>query len=216
MNNQEPHEPPVPLSINGLLCLLGRPKDFFSGAFNLKHIPSLLVIGFLCGLERANAAFSLASLSTEQIADVYKGLTPEWSEVWIGFLPVAAFMGLLKWLVGGFWYNTRAKWCGYEGGDTLFVRSVFLFTEAIVAIPMVIHLIAQTLIYPDPMAAHLDTDSAVFQIIAVLLGTVSIVISYYAVQRLLKISGPKTRLWFLLLPLSIQVFAIMGFAFSKS
>jgi hypothetical protein len=215
MNDPQHTQPLKPLSINGLLCLLGRPKDFFSGAFNLKHIPSLLVIGFLCGLERSNAAFSLTNLSTEQIADVYKGLSPAWSEVWIGFLPVAAFMGLLKWLVGGFWYNIRATWCGYEGGDTMFARSIFMFTEAIVAIPMVLHLMAQTLIYADPMAAQLDTNTSAFSLVAIVLGTVSILISYYAVQRLLNISGPKTRLWFLVLPLSAQCFALVSLVLSS-
>ena len=215
MNDPGHTQPLKPLSINGLLCLLGRPKDFFSGAFNLKHIPSLLFVGFVCGLERANAAFSLANLSTEQVADVYKDLTPGWSQVWIDLLPVAAFMGLLKWLVGGFWYTIRAKWCGYEGGDALLTRAIFFFTEAIVAIPLVLHLVAQTLIYSGPMAAQLDTNASTFSLVVIALGTVSILISYYAVQRLLHISGPKARLWFFVLPLSAQLFTLMTLLTSK-
>ena len=199
-----------PLSVNGLLCLMGRPKDFFSGAFDLKHIPSLLIIAYICGLERANAAFSLTNISPEQISAAYNGVAPQWSQVWVDLLPMAGFMGLLKWLVGGFWYNLRATWCGYKDGDTLLVRSTFIFTEAIVAIPLVLHLIMQTLIYSDPMAASLDTAPGALQVVSIALGTLSIIISYYAIQTRLGLSGNQTRLWFLVLPLSLQLLAITG------
>lgn len=215
MNNPRHTQPLKPLSINGLLCLMGRPKDFFSGAFNLKHIPSLLVICYICGLERANAVSSLINVSPEQIATAYNGATPQWSQFWVDLLPMAAFMGLLKWLIGGFWYNLRANWCGYKDGDTIFARSIFMFTEAIVAIPLLLHLMAQSVFYANPMVAQLDTNSSTLSLVVIVLGTVSILISYYAVQRLLDISGPKTRLWFLVLPLSAQCFALVSLVLSN-
>ena len=73
----------------------------------------------------------------------------------------------------------------------------------------------QTLIYADPMAAQLDTSTSTFTLVTIALGTVSILISYYAVQRLLNISGPKTRFWFLILPLSTQCFTLMTLVLSN-
>ena len=83
MNNPRHTQGLKPLSINGLLCLLGRPKDFFSGAFNLKHIPSLLVIGLICGLERANAMLSLSNISADLVGEVLKIEVSKYSDATI-------------------------------------------------------------------------------------------------------------------------------------
>ena len=204
-----------PLSVNGLLCLMGRPNDFFSGAFNLTHIPSLLTIGFICGLERASVSLPFTTVEPDQIANLFNGIAPQWSQVWRSLLPVAVVMGILKWFVGGFWYSLRAKWCGYDGRDALLPKSIFMYSEAILAIPLVLHLIFQTLIYADPTAANLATNPTMVHLVAMSLGAVSILISYNAAKRLLGISGPMTRLWFLSLPLALLVFTLMTLVFVK-
>ena len=63
----------APLSASGLLCLFGRQRDFFSGAFDLKHLPSLIVIALICGLERASASLALDALSPSSLMNSSMG-----------------------------------------------------------------------------------------------------------------------------------------------
>lgn len=198
-----------PLSASGLLCLFGRPRDFFSGAFDLKHLPSLIVIALICGLERASASLALDALSPEQLNELFNGLQPSWSQIWRGILPTAFLFGVVKWFIGGFWCHIRAVWCGYTGDDRTLTRAIFLYTEFFAAAPLFAFFALQTLQYPDPMAAAAAENHTFIMLVSLGLGLLSIVLSYQAVQQRLNISGQKTKLWFLILPISLNVIPVL-------
>ena len=140
---------PAPLIRQWLALPLWTPEGLFSGAFDLKDLPSLIVIALICGLERASASLALDALSPEQLNELFNGLQPSWSQIWRGMLPTAFLFGVVKWFIGGFWCHIRAVWCGYTGDDRTLTRAIFLYTEFFAAAPLFAFFVLQTFQYPD-------------------------------------------------------------------
>ena len=213
--HERPQKTYHPLSFNGLICLFGRPQDFFSGAFRLNQKFSYQLLIFLCGLE---VVTSQIRLQAEVFANpIIKQTPPEilvsWSSFWSGVWFSAILFGAVIWYLLGFWYTLRARWCGYDGPDAHVPRLIYIYSSAISAIPQAILLLGQTLIYPNFLASHVDSDQTVFLMISVILAVLSIWVSYTGVQKVLGLSGFKTRLWFLILPLMLQVITLFSLLF---
>ena len=186
-----------PLSASGLLCSLDA-RGLFSGAFDLKDLPSLIVIALICGLERASASLALDALSPEQLSELFNGLQPSWSQIWRGMLPTAFLwrrqmvywwvlvphQNCLVWLRG---MTAHSLGRSFSTQSFSLQRPYSLFS-------------CSNLSVPGPYGCSSHKNHTFIMLISLGLQLLSIVINYQAVQQRLNISGQKTKLCFSFCP----------------
>ena len=204
-----------PLSWSGLSSLFSHPDAFFSGAYNLRHFGSFVVVfvmwsnsgnGILGGF---NDHFLTGSLNDDLLENYLNTSKAEWS-LGFGDLILQSFASIFMFGFGFFWFFFKATICGFRPKSNIgLLAAVYLYAEAVMHIPLLAHRILQAIVYADPTIAMLDTNQTLFRICCFVLQVLSVFVGYRAVQILFGLTGTKTKVWFWSLPLFFYGFRFL-------
>lgn len=125
-------------------------------------------------------------------------LLHSWSTLWVALLVLGVLNIPLFWYLGGWWYRLRLKWSGATALDRLRPRLLLFYSSLVYALPVVLVMLVETLLFPNYRLAREAEGS--WTLIFVLLSFWSVVVSYCGATRTFALMRRKALLWFLLLP----------------
>lgn len=202
--------PKRPVSLSGLSSLFSDPKTFFSGTYNLKHVGSLLVIYLIWANSGSSDSivfgeFDDGLLSGNLNSDVLESYLSSPKTKWnlsLSELLINSVTSVFFFLFTFFGFFIKACYCGYRPTANIgMLAVVYLYTEAIVHIPLFVHRVLQVILYSGPMAATLDTNQTLFLVCRSALNILGVIVGYQAVQSVFGLTGKRTRLWFRDIPI---------------
>lgn len=193
-----------PLSARRLVDLFARPTEFFRSQIAIGKTPYVLAVTWVVGIsgsmDRIDKQLMKMEYSTHpQSAEFLAKIADSWLSFWPFVVVVGGIGAFFLWVMGGWWYNVRLKWCGAVDHDTHSGRVVYIYTSFIYALPSVILVLAQTFLYPDYRSAY-NSDSYLSMLLLIFLFW-AVVNSYRAVGVVFDVHGGRRKLWFLILPI---------------
>lgn len=197
-------QPPAVFSPHRLVTLFVNPSHFFTSLDDLARPLLLLLATFCLGVasmvDRIEQHILRAEMgqSVSGWSEVSPWLLNSWSTLWAALLVLGAFNIPLFWYLGGWWYRLRLKWSGATTLDALRPRLLFVYSSLVYALPVVVVMIAETLLFPNYRMARNAEGS--WTLIFVLLSFWSVVVSYCGATKTFALAWRKALLWFLLLP----------------
>lgn len=208
-----------PFSATNLRDLLFFPKRFFAATVAIEAKLATFFIVWLSGiiyaLDRMDLKISNAYIKTGSIED-YAYLTASWPY----YIGTAIGSGLLSaafaWLIFGWWYKTRVRFCGVSAPDPTVSREI-LFYSGLPYIIASLLVLAVSVIRFDNYAAEFYSAGDIYSLPLYLLPLLtliwSIIISFIGVKAKFRLQGFAPILWFLILPLLfyIGIFALYFF-----
>ena len=139
----------------------------------------------------------------------WERLAPYVAESWVGFwlwvLAAGALGSLFLWWVGGWWYRIRLRWSGAVGPDKRLARLLFVYASFVLAGPAVAVAVIQTAVYPDYATAYATEDW--FSLAVIIFPFWSISSSYLGATTLFQLTKWKARVWFVVFPVLVYLFA---------
>lgn len=207
--NQQAGQPPTPQNavrswLLRAVALFIKPAHFFATFDDLAR-PVVVLVATLClGVASMVDRIEQHILRAEMGQGVsgWSELSPwllhSWGTLWIALLVCGALNVPLFWYLGGWWYRLRLKWSGATALDSLRPRLLFVYSSLVYALPVVLVMIGETLLFPNYRLAR-DAEGS-WTLIFVLLSFWSVVVSYCGATRTFALARRKALLWFLLLP----------------
>lgn len=205
-------------SLQSLRQLFLAPRSFFQNQLDGATRHDLLVAAYLVGISAAQGRLDRQliklDLGTAPISTPLVSIANSWLLTWLLLLGVGALSGVFVWYIGNWWYRVRLGWAGAKGADSALSRSVFLHAGIVAALPSLLLVLLQTVLYPSYLAAWQAEElwSATF----VIFPFWAVWVSYCGVRTRFDTSVWGARIWFLILPLLVYslVFGLLGFAYS--
>ena len=181
--------------------ILFRPRVFFE-SLALMHAPSL---AFSCvmmfGMSNAIDRISNKMGTT--------GRTMPWETSWAafwGFVVVAgAVSAALTYVIGGWWYRRRLRWCGVADPDKTVSTRVYVCAAQVFATPSVLMTAIASMVFATPLAADESGAATIWGLISVALVFWSFVVSYIGVRTVFSAKAWPARFWFLILPVGFMI-----------
>jgi hypothetical protein len=127
-------------------------------------------------------------------------------------------MGLIGavslWYLGGWWYNLRVRWSGVPSHDKRQGRLIYIYSGLVEALPSLSYALLATAIYANYQAAW-DAEE-LWSSLLLVFPFWSVVVSYRGVRTSFPVKPWPARLWFLILPSLMYVFAfgLLGVAYA--
>ncbi len=131
-------------------------------------------------------------------SEVSPWLLHSWSTLWVVLVVLGAVNVPLFWYLGGWWYRLRLKWAGATSLDSLRPRLLFVYSSLVYALPVVLVMLGETLLFPNYRLAR-DAEGN-WTLIFVVLSFWSVVVSYCGATRTVTLARRKALIWFLLRP----------------
>ena len=187
-----------------VVALFVQPSYFFASFEGLARPPLIfaatLCLGVASMVDRIEQHILRAEMG--QGVSGWSELSPwllhSWSTLWIALLVFGALNVPLFWYLGGWWYRLRLKWSGATALDSLRPRLLFVYSSLVYALPVVLVMVGETLLFPNYRLARAAEGS--WTLIFVVLSFWSVVVSYCGATRTFALTRRKALLWFLLLP----------------
>lgn len=191
-------------SFHRLMALFVNPSHFFASLDDLSR-PFLVLVATLClgvasTVDRIEQHLLRAEMGqgVSGWSEVSPWLLHSWSRLWIVLLLLGALNVPLFWYLGGWWYRLRLKWSGATALDPLRPRLLFVYSSLVYALPVVLVMLGETVLFPNYRLAR-DAEGS-WPLIFVLLSFWSVVVSYCGATSTFALARRKALLWFLLLP----------------
>lgn len=195
---------PVVFSPPRLVTLFVNPSHFFTSLDDLARPLLLLLATFCLGVasmvDRVEQHILRAEMgqSASGWSEVSPWLLNSWSALWGVLLVLGAFNIPLFWYLGGWWYRLRLKWSGATALDSLRPRLLFVYSSLVYALPVVLVMLGETLMFPNYRLAR-DAEGS-WTLIFVLLSFWSVVVSYCGATQTFVLARRRAFVWFFLLP----------------
>ena len=212
-NNQRPHpSSPTQKSERSLparaVALFIKPSHFFTTFEDLAQPLPLLVATLCLGVASMVDRIEQHILRAEMGQGVsgWSELSPwllhSWTTLWIALLLLGVLNVPLFWYLGGWWYRLRLKWSAATALDSLRPRLLFVYSSLVYALPVVLVMIGETLLFPNYRLAR-DAEGS-WTLIFVALSFWSVVVSYCGATKTFALARRKALIWFLLLPWTLS------------
>jgi len=135
-----------------------------------------------------------------------------WPLFWLFVLSVGVVSALLLWFIGGWWYNLRIRWSGAGAHEERAGRLVYVFSGFVVALPVFAYTAIATGLYDNYGAAWIALGN--WSLLFLVFPFWSVLVSYLGVCTQFPVSIRGARLWFLILPIAVEILAlgILGLA----
>jgi hypothetical protein len=193
-----------------LPALFFQPSEFFRRV-DLDHRWWFLSALLIAGISSASGRVD-QNLIREELGQARPGwdqlapyLVDSWLTFWVFILVTATMYAAFYWYVGGWWYKVRLKWSGASDPDARTARLVMVTAAVVLGLPTVLLLVAQTVVFPSYRVAW---ESDEFLSAALLIFPFwSVYTSYRGVRTRFDVAKWKSRVWFLILPSLVFVFA---------
>lgn len=190
--------------LSRLVALFVNPSRFFASFHELARPPLLLMatlcLGIASMVDRIEQHLLRAEMgqSASGWSEVSPWLLHSWSTLWVVLVVLGAINVPLFWYLGGWWYRLRLKWSGATALDSLRPRLLFVYSSLVYALPVVLVMVGETLLFPNYRLAR-DAEGS-WTLIFVVLSFWSVVVSYWGATRTFTLARRKALIWFLLLP----------------
>ncbi|HVS01119.1 MAG TPA: hypothetical protein VMW27_31165 [Thermoanaerobaculia bacterium] len=202
-----------PLSLPSLTSLLLAPTRFFASPAWLQKTPQIFLVLWLSRiaytLKRIDKEIFRAGISKPRPGweDLGPWLTESWLHYWAFALVLGALNGLIFWLLGGWWFRKRLEWSGVAQPDPALVRPVYMYQDLVASGPSVLIAIVETLVYANYAEAW-NAEEVWSSTVLIFLFWSCFTSYKAAITAFGESSKWKARLWFLILPIMVYVFAI--------
>jgi hypothetical protein len=133
-------------------------------------------------------------------------LLSSWFNYWLIVVAAGLIGAVFLWYLGGWWYKKRLQWSGATEPSSLLVRRVYTMQELVLAGPTVLLALVQTALFSNYREAWRADELWNSSILVFVFW--SCWTSYVAVTTAFQVSKPKARIWFLVLPVLLYVFAL--------
>lgn len=190
--------------LSRVVTLFVIPSQFFASFHELARPPLLLLatlcLGIASMVDRIEQHLLRAEMgeAVSGWSEVSPWLLHSWGTLWVVLLVLGALNVPLFWYLGGWWYRLRLKWSGATALDSLRPRLLFVYSSLVYALPVVLVMLGETLLFPNYRLARDAEGSWTF--IFVVLSFWSVVVSYCGATRTFTLARRKALIWFLLLP----------------
>lgn len=197
-------QPASGCSLPRLVALFVNPSRFFASFHELARPPLLLLatlcLGIASMVDRIEQHLLRAEMgeAVSGWAELSPWLLHSWSTLWVVLVVLGAVNVPLFWYLGGWWYRLRLKWSGATALDPLRPRLLFVYSSLVYALPVVLVMLGETLLFPNYRLAR-DAEGS-WTLIFVVLSFWSVVVSYWGATRTFTLARRKALIWFLLLP----------------
>ena len=201
--------------------LFFQPRKFFSDLSILLQtkyvIPVTWIYGIANSIDRLDQEMLEADLgSSANNNDLVFELMESWLTYWGFVLTMGAVSGLFLWWVGGWWYRKRLEWSGAIDPDERLVRVIYVYASFILAAPIVISSIIQTIYFDNYIQAY--NSDEMWSLLVIIFPFWSLITSYIGIRTNFEVSKWKARTWFVILPGILYflafgaIIALLGFA----
>jgi len=189
----------------GIVDLAIRPERFFRELLktNPYHLPFVLV--WVVGISLAIAKLDTRVAMQQAFGRSLPEQDVQWMTLWPGFLVAGLIGGSLAWLIWGWWFRMRLRFCGVVDSDKREARLVWVYSRAVHAVPSVVWLILVTAIYDDYQAA---SNAARWGLTQIGLYFWSIWVGYRGATSWFPVKRTPALWWFLILPLALNGIAL--------
>ncbi len=192
-----------PYHPNQLLDIFSAPGQFFSAEATLGKPFNVWIATWLMGL---SIAFSNINRSVVSIKrgdggpELPAEILSSWGELWMGLALAGFVMGIILWLVGGWWFQTRLLLSGAPKPDGQMARLVYVYSSLVRSLPTFITLIVWNFLYPNLDAAYSQGGIFVFQFFSIIFLFGELITAYVATKTLFSVDQPRAILWFVFAP----------------
>jgi len=181
-----------------------RPRTFFEKYFSegkndTRYLYfTLLVFGTGAGIDRLDRRLTQHDMrgTLDQA-----GMINTWPGYWVTALIAGFIGGYISYLIGGWFYNVRLKWCKGDSdlptSRSLFLYSGFIHTSIGVLIALV-STFTQKMPY-DPDSAFTTLNACVL-LLSVFISYYSVYVSFAAVTTVTNANWTRAIIWFMVLP----------------
>lgn len=213
MENETPVDPGPAFEgedsfIRNLHRLFFRPKAYFEAIASPKKRGWLFLFALTYGV-----AWAISRGDADAVNGIPDSMS--WAEHWLYIIPGGLGGMVITYFLGGAWYRFRLGMCGAAQEDKNLVRLVYLSSAQIVALPMIVIEIIQTLRFASPAAAAAlpARESIGFLASTVLIQLWSYGVSYVGVRTVFKVRKLCAAAWFLVLPIVFLLIILGGLYF---
>jgi len=214
--NQNEYQVKVPTFYSRLIELHLHPRRYFANASNLDDRTTLTFAIFLMGIASAISKidekiiqFEL-SLSQGGHNKGLEILVPWLLKSWVNYWIFAVFAGLVGsvalWFIGGWWYKKRLQWSGASDASPSKARGVYAIQQLVIAIPSVL----LALILTSRFSSYSEAWQAaeIWPSAILIFSFWSCWVSYQAASTAFSTVRYKARIWFLILPVVLNLIAL--------
>ncbi len=198
------------------LDLLFQPRRFFSDELIHSKNSAVLVaswlLGIACVAERIDFKLMEAQL---QVAAIWRrteieSVASSWAMYWAALLLGGAFAAVFGWLVGGWWFRKRLLWSNAVALTAERARRRYGYHALVYTFPCVAVTVVQTVLFESYLAAWKAEEdwSTVIALIPIVFLFASCWTGYIAATVSFRLSPPKAKLWFAVLPAMFYVFSM--------
>jgi hypothetical protein len=206
----------APRFIDRLIELFIHPSRYFANDSNMDHQPTVFiaaisigVAGVISKIDEKIVQFELS----KGLGHPNKGLenTLPWVlESWLNYWFAAVAFGLLGsviyWYLGGWWYKKRLQWSGAVGANPIKARCTNAIQGLVAAGPVVLLALFQTVLFSNYLEAWKSDE--IWSSSVLIFVFWSCWVSYIASTTAFPTSKVKARVWFLILPVSLNLVAL--------
>ncbi|MGD1865003.1 MAG: hypothetical protein ACFB0D_10645 [Phormidesmis sp.] len=192
-----------PFHPNQLLNIFGAPREFFSTETALGKPINVWLATWLMGfataftnINRSVVAFKRGDSSLEPPTEILSS----WSELWMGLALAGFVLGILFWLVGGWWFRVRLVLSGAPEPDGQMARLVYVYAALVRSLPTLIILITWSFLYQNLDAAYAQGGIFVSQFLGIIFLFGELITAYIGVKTLFSVDQPRAILWFIFAP----------------
>lgn len=202
-----------PLSWPTVVNLFIRPRSFFSTPALLIKTPEVVFVAWVSGIAYTLGKIDsrimqgeLGSSESPARAHLVEWLTSSWIQYWLFALVVGVLNGWIFWYLAGWWYRKRLEWSGAINPDPLQVRALNMYQDLVASGPAILVSVAETISFRNYAEAWEAESWWTLTVIVFVFW--SCVTSYKAATSAYALAKWKSRLWFLVLPVTVYLLVL--------
>lgn len=198
-----------------VIDLFFQPRKFFSDLSILMQTKYVVPVTWVFGLSQAIDKIDQEMIKKDINSSSGRSefITPfidTWINYWGFVLLYGTISAVFLWWVGGWWYRIRLEWAGAKDPDHRLARVIYIYASFVVAAPMVILALIQTINYDNYIQAYYSDE--LWSIIIIIFPFWSLITSYIGIRTTFEVSKWKARTWFIILPGLLYLLIFGGIA----
>ena len=181
--------------------ILFRPRVFFESLAML-HAPSLtfscaMMFGMSNTIDRVSNKMGTTGISVPW--------ETSWGAFWGFVVGAGAVSAALTYVIGGWWYRRRLRWCGVADPDKKVSTRIYVCAAQVFATPSVLMTAIAGSVFATPLEAAESDAATIWGLISIVLVLWSFAVSYIGVRTVFAARVWPARIWFLILPVGFVI-----------
>ncbi|MEL7227063.1 MAG: hypothetical protein AAGL17_20070 [Cyanobacteria bacterium J06576_12] len=186
-----------------LIDIFVAPGQFFSAQAALGKPLNVWIASLLIGFSSVFYGISNVVVLFKQGNEDLKPppeILSSWGELWL-FLLVGGFvLGIILWIVGGWWFRVRLVLSGAPEPDGQMARLVYIYSTLVRSLPAFITLLVWSFLYPNLDVAYEQGALFVSQFLSAIFLFGELITAYIGIKTLFSVDRARAMLWFVFAP----------------